>query len=99
MGAPSLRVTRTRKGREADEDIRPALRRIDVLGSSEHGVLLGVEVSTQPVSVRAGEILAALGGDLAERRVLRTGQWIERGGARLEPLAADPRGAVEARAS
>jgi radical SAM-linked protein len=99
MAAPSLRVTRTRKGREAEEDIRPAIRRIDVLGASEHGVLLEVEVSTQPVSVRAGELLAALGGELGERRVLRTGQWIERGGARLEPLAADPRSAVEARAS
>jgi hypothetical protein len=92
-------VTRTRKGREADEDIRPALRRIAVLPDTEHGALLEVEVSTQPVSVRAGELLAALGGELAERRVLRTGQWIERGGARLEPLAADPRRAVEARAS
>ena len=99
MAAPSLRVTRTRKGREADEDIRPAIRRIDVLGGSEHGVLLEAEVSTQPVSVRAGEFLVALGGELAERRVLRTGQWIERGGARLEPLAADPRRAVEACAS
>jgi hypothetical protein len=99
MAAPTLSVTRTRKGREAQEDIRPAIRRIDVLGASEHGVLLEVEVSTQPVSVRAGELLAALGGDLGERRVLRTGQWIERGGARLEPLAADPRSAVEARAS
>ena len=73
MAAPSLCVTRTRKGREAEEDIRPALRRMDVLGASEHGVLLEVEVSTQPVSIRAGEVLAALGGELAERRVLRTG--------------------------
>jgi radical SAM-linked protein len=99
MAAPALRIQRTRKGREAEEDIRPALRRVEVLGSSEHGVLLGVEVSTQPVSVRPGELLAALGGDITERRVLRTGQWIERGGARLEPLVADPRRAVEARAS
>ncbi len=99
MAEPSLRITRTRKGREAVEDIRPALRRVEVLGETEHGVRLGVEVSTQPVSVRPGELLAALGGDLTERRVLRTGQWIERGGARLEPLVADPRGAVEARAS
>jgi hypothetical protein len=51
------------------------------------------------VSVRPGELLAALGGGLVATRVLRTGQWIERGGARLDPLAADPRRAVEARAS
>ena len=99
MAAPSVCVLRTRKGRETEADIRPALRRIDVLGASEYGVRLEVEVSTQPVGVRAGEVLAALGDELAERRVLRTGQWIERGGARLEPLAADPRRAVEARAS
>ncbi len=99
MAEPSLRITRTRKGREAVEDIRPAVRRLEVLGATEHGVRLGVEVSTHPVSVRPGELLAALGGDLTGWRVLRTGQWIERGGARLEPLAADPRSAVEARAS
>jgi radical SAM-linked protein len=99
MASPSLRVPRTRKGREEEEDIRPALRRAEVLGASGPGVLLGFEVSTQPVSVRPGELLAALGGGLTARRVLRTGQWIERGGARLEPLTADPRRAVEARAS
>jgi len=99
MAASTLPVLRTRKGREAEEDVRPALRRVEVLGTTESGVLLGVEVSTQPVSVRPGELLAALGGQLAERRVLRTRQWIERGALRLEPLDADPRGAIEARAS
>jgi radical SAM-linked protein len=99
MAAPTLRVTRTRKGKESEEDVRPALRRVEVLGESEHGVLLEVEVATHPVGVRVSEILAALGGGLEARRILRTGQWIERGGARLEPLAADPRRAVEARAS
>jgi radical SAM-linked protein len=99
MASPSLRVKRTRKGREAEEDIRPALRRAEVLGASGPEVVLGFEVSTQPVSVRPGELLAALDGALTARRVRRTGQWIERGGARVDPLIADPRGAVEARAS
>ena len=99
MAAPALPVLRTRKGRETEEDVRPALRRVEVLETTEFGVLLGVEVSTQPVSVRPGELLAALSGALSERRVLRTRQWIERGGARLEPLDADPRRAIEARAS
>jgi radical SAM-linked protein len=99
MASPSLRITRTRKGREAEEDIRPALRRIEVLGASGPEVVLGFEVSTQPVSVRPGEVLAALGGELTARRVRRTGQWIERGGVRLDPLTADPRRAVEACAS
>lgn len=99
MASPSLRVTRARKGREAEVDIRPALRRVEVPGVSGCGVVLGFEVSTQPVSVRPGELLAALGGGLTARRVVRTGQWIERGGGRLDPLVADPRRAVEARAS
>jgi radical SAM-linked protein len=99
LAAPTLFVTRTRKGKESQEDVRPALRRVEVLGDTEHGTRLEVEVATQPVGVRVSEILAALGGGLEARRILRTGQWIERGGARLEPLAADPRRAVEARAS
>jgi radical SAM-linked protein len=99
MAAPSLLITRTRKGKESHDDVRPALRRVEVLGESEHGVQLEVEVATHPVGVRVSEILAALGGGLEARRILRTGQWIERGDARLEPLAADPRRAVEARAS
>jgi radical SAM-linked protein len=99
MAAPSLLITRTRKGKESQDDVRPALRRVEVLGDTEHGVQLEVEVATHPVGVRVSEILAALGGGLEARRILRTGQWIERGDARLEPLAADPRRAVEARAS
>ena len=99
MAAPSLRVTRTRKGREAEEDIRPALRRIDVLGATEHGVLLEVEVSTQPVSVRARRDPRRARGRARGASGPADRQWIERGGARLEPLAADPRRAVEARAS
>jgi radical SAM-linked protein len=99
MAAPTLLVTRTRKGKESQEDVRPALRRVEVLGETEHGTQLEVEVATHPVGVRVSEIVAALGAGLEARRILRTGQWIERGGARLEPLAADPRRAVEARAS
>jgi radical SAM-linked protein len=99
MAASNLPVTRVRKGRESEEDVRPALRHLEVLGETEHGTELEVEVATHPVGVRVSEILAALGGGLEARRILRTGQWIERGDARLEPLAADPRRAVEARAS
>ncbi len=94
MAAPQLLITRTRKGREAEDDVRPALRRVDVVGTAR----LDVEVSTQPTSVRPNEVVSALGGGLVLSTACRVGQWIERGGARLEPLDADPR-AVEARAS
>ncbi|HEY7133749.1 MAG TPA: TIGR03936 family radical SAM-associated protein [Acidimicrobiia bacterium] len=99
LDAPTLMTTRRRKGREVVDDVRPLLRAVDVLGSGGSGVLVRLELATQPSSIRPGEVVAAL-GDLVEGRVLRTHQWIERGGARLEPLEADPRPrAVEARAS
>ena len=99
MQSTTLVVERVRKGRTGSEDIRPALRRITVLGPTERGTLIGVELATRPTSVRPAELVAILSPDFCEGRVRRTGQWIERGEERLEPLTADPRIAVEARAS
>jgi radical SAM-linked protein len=100
MASPVLEARRSRKGRPVVEDVRPALRQMSVVGASEHGVVIELEVATRPRGARPGEVLAAMGGGLADRLVLRTHQWIERGGARLEPLEADPRPcAVEAHAS
>jgi radical SAM-linked protein len=99
LAAPALPVTRVRKGRESLDDIRPALRRAAVLGTTGTALRLGIEVATTPMSARPGEVLAALGGDLVATRVVRTQQWIERGGERLDPLDADARRALEARAS
>ena len=47
-------------------------------------------MSTQPRGAKPGEVLAAL-GDFTEIRARRTHQWIERDGARQEPLDADTR--------
>jgi radical SAM-linked protein len=91
-----LPVTRIRKGREIAEDVRPAIRRLTCLDTN----ILDLEVATQPRGVRPTEVVAALGGGLACEHVLRTKQWIERLGARLEPLEADVRPrALEVRAS
>jgi radical SAM-linked protein len=99
LAADTLPASRRRKGREVVDDVRPLVRAVDVRGPSEHGVCLHLELATQPSSIRPGEVVAAL-GDLTATHVLRTHQWIERGGARLEPLEADPRPRVmEARAS
>ena len=90
--AGTLTVATTRKGRPVVVDIAPSLRRLDV--DATGGVT--VELSTRPRAARPGELLTALrtfAGTEAgegEDRVLRTHQWIERDGARLEPLAADP---------
>lgn len=100
LARPTLTVTRKRKGREVTDDLRPIVRAMTVAGVGELGLVLDLELSTHPRGARPAEVLAATGGDLVERRVLRTHQWIERGGARLEPLEADARQRVpEARAS
>ena len=104
LAATSVEVARTRKGREIVEDLRPIIRELRVVDHDANDpgtdVMLGLELSTQPRGARPGEIIAALDMPLVEARVTRTKQWIERDGARLEPLAADSRPRVpEARAS
>ncbi len=103
LASPALPVTRTRKGRESTDDIKPAIRTIE-LGCDEEGLpALELNLSTQSRGARPREVLDALSGNgivLTERRVLRTAQWIERDGARLEPLEADALARTqEARAS
>jgi radical SAM-linked protein len=87
LAAPELPVVRTRKGRRSEDDVRPALRRVEAVGTHR----LAVEVATRPSGVRPDEVVTALGGGLALVTAHRCRQWIERGGARLEPLDADPR--------
>lgn len=113
LAADRVEVTRRRKGQESLDDIRPAVRSLavrsldgDVIaeprmaGSAEYGALLTLEVGTQPLGVRPGEVLAGLAGGWEPGVVRRTHQWIERDGARLEPLDADTRvHAMEAYAS
>ncbi|HKH26152.1 MAG TPA: TIGR03936 family radical SAM-associated protein [Acidimicrobiia bacterium] len=100
LARPALPVIRTRKGHEVTEDLRSIVRTMAVTDADDLGPVLDLELSTQPRGARPAEVLTAVDGDLVDRRVLRTKQWIERGGARLEPLEADARSRVpEARAS
>jgi radical SAM-linked protein len=107
LAAPSLEIARTRKGREVAEDVRPAIRHMELLEVGASVASLHLELATQPRNARPGDVVAALntvagptGPVFTEGRVLRTHQWIERVGARLEPLEADPRAHVpKARAS
>ncbi|HSO96762.1 MAG TPA: TIGR03936 family radical SAM-associated protein [Acidimicrobiia bacterium] len=94
LAAETLPVPTTRKGRDVVVDLRPGLEHLDVVGEGP-AAFLAVELSTRTRSARPAELLAALrslagvdAGD-GEDRVLRTHQWIERDGARLEPLEAD----------
>ena len=104
---PAVEISRTRKGRKVDEDVRPAIRHMELVEVDASGASLHLELATQPRNARPGDVVAALnaiagatGPVFSEGRVLRTRQWIERVGARLEPLEADAREPVlEARAS
>ena len=90
LAADELVVTRTRKGRQVTDDLRPAVLTVTVSGPTDRGTELEAELAVHPRSVRPAELLLALAPGLEEGRVVRTAQWIWRDGARLEPLVADP---------
>ena len=101
---PELPTSRRKKGREVEEDVRPVIRRCELRATNP--VSVEMELTTQPRSAKPGDVLAGIAratgfeDGLVEARALRTHQWIERDGTRLEPLAADTRPrALEARAS
>lgn len=104
LAAPVLLTARRRRGQEVDDDVRPLLRRLAVAGL-EPGVWLDLELDTHPRSAKPAEVVAAVAaccgmpGGLLERRAVRIHQFIERDGARLEPLSADTLTRAEARAS
>ena len=92
LAAPSLVITRERKGRSSDQDVRAGIMALEAAGAS-----LIAELATQPRALRPSELLAALGG-LEEVRVRRTAQWIQRDGARWEPIPLDATDAPHATA-
>lgn len=84
-----------RKGEERIDDIRPSVLALHLPRPDEATVV--VEVATRPRTLRVADVVTGLrtvspeGSTLTERRVVRTHQWIERGGARREPLDVDQR--------
>jgi radical SAM-linked protein len=87
LGASQLLVTRERKGRQVTDDVRAAIISLGVLEDRQAGTLLATELATQPRGVRPQELLQAVGPELEAGRACRTHQWIERDGARWEPLS------------
>jgi len=93
LARSELETMKRRKGRDVVEDVRPIIRRITVCDEPSTDRLpaaVEMELSTQPRSAKPGEVLAAI-GDFTDIRARRTHQWIERDGARQEPLDADTR--------
>jgi radical SAM-linked protein len=80
----SIVVARQRKGVPVQVDIRPSLRRVEVLheGTSPS---LWIEAAAAPVTLRPGEVAEAMGFDGATVRCLRLAQWIEQEGRRWAP--------------
>jgi radical SAM-linked protein len=83
LAAPILTVRRERKGRPTDDDVRPAILALSTADSHGH---LQAELATRPLGVRPGDLVTALSTDAVLGRARRTHQWIERDGARFEPL-------------
>jgi hypothetical protein len=84
MGAAELVVTRERKGSPVTDDIRPAILTLAAPEPGRLGIRLDCELATQPRGLRPAELVDALGGELLVS--FRHAQWIERDGARWEPI-------------
>lgn len=97
LAAPSVSIERVRKGRTVHDDLRPGVLALSVGAPPDDrpstasplgdGVWLDVELATRPRGVRPRELLEGLGPDVRLSRARRMHQWIERDGARWEPLA------------
>jgi radical SAM-linked protein len=95
LAATELVATVTRKGVEAEHDLRPDLVHLGVLPPTDDGaVRLDLELANAAGagggrSVRPGDVVSALWPDLADRaRHRRTAQWIASDGLRRDPLPA-----------
>jgi radical SAM-linked protein len=105
LAADTVVVTRERKGKPVEDDLRPAVLALEVHGGAvltgadggDGTVTLSAELGTQPRALRPSELLDALGLPGDEARVRRTHQWIHDGDARREPLPSAPN-AVSSRA-
>lgn len=84
LRADTLPIARERKGRTTTEDVRPG-----ILSCTVDGTMLTCELAAHPRTLRPSELLRALGPELEAVAVRRTHQWIERDGARWEPLPLD----------
>jgi hypothetical protein len=87
LTAESLVITRQRKSQPVTDDVRPAILAVHLVGLGPTGLpVLECDLATQPRGLRPSELLLAVHPDLEEANVCRLHQWIERDGARWEPL-------------
>ena len=89
LTADHLPVTRERKGKPVQDDLRPGVLALARVDHDAPGVLLRAELGAQPRALRPSELLAVMGLTDHEGLVRRTHQWMNDGHGRREPLAAD----------
>lgn len=110
LAATELPLTRVRKGRSVDDDVRPAIVSARTLGPADGqrgpGTRIEVELATQPRALRPAELIAAIaptGSPWPVAGVTRIHQWTQAGGARREVIPLPPAATLpphaEARAS
>jgi len=94
LALDELPLARERKGQVTVDDIRPYVEGLEVGEPTTAGIELVARLRTQPRGLRPAEAVAALGaGEAAVEgpvftpgRIVRTHQWMQRDGARQEPL-------------
>jgi radical SAM-linked protein len=93
LASGSVIMTRQRKGQDVTDDVRPAVLSLALGADTAGTAVLDAELATTTRGLRPSELLGVLGVDAATARIVRTHQWIERDGARREPI---PAGATSA---
>ncbi len=89
LAADTIPVTRERKGKPVQDDLRPGVLDLALVRSDADGVHLYAELGCQPRALRPSELLGAMDLRDHEGLVRRTHQWMYDGHERREPLAAD----------
>ena len=87
-GREACRVRRERKGREEEDDLRPAVRELAVCGDLRRSLRAPSGVERPVLEVCDPRSLGGLSGS-SFGLACRTHQWIESEGSRTEPLAPD----------
>ncbi len=86
IAADRVVITRERKGKPVDDNIRPDLLSLKVSMNPETSTArITAELGTEGRSLRPAEFLGALEPTFGVNRVRRTHQWISHGDTRIEP--------------
>jgi radical SAM-linked protein len=86
LAADRVMITRERKGKPVEDNIRPDLFSLKVLMNTDNATnRMIAELGTEGRSLRPAEMLRALNEELTVTRVRRTHQWISYGEDRIEP--------------